>query len=91
MTNIPKIQKALYPHIPKIDPNIPLNIYKNILYPFKFLANIPVSLKTLPGPHYQSLSFNMHIQASYPVGLYVLQSSPFIRLCLCYRVIKGHS
>ena len=30
---------------------IPLNIYKNILYPFKFLANIPVSLKILPGPH----------------------------------------
>ena len=30
---------------------IPLNIYKNIPYPFKFLANIPVSLKTLPGPH----------------------------------------
>ena len=29
---------------------IPLDIYNNILYPFKFLANIPVSLKTLPGP-----------------------------------------
>ena len=23
MANIPKIQKALYPHIPKIDPSIP--------------------------------------------------------------------
>ena len=52
MANIPKIQKALYPHIPKIDPSIPLNIYKNILYPFKFLTNISVSLKTLPGPHH---------------------------------------
>ena len=27
---------------------ITLNIYKNILYPFKFIANTPVSLKTLP-------------------------------------------
>ena len=52
MANIPKIQKALCPHIPKIEPiiRIPLNIYKNIPYPFKYLANIPVSLKTLPGP-----------------------------------------
>ena len=51
MANISKIQKALYPHIPKIDPNIPYpNIYKNIPYPFKFLANIPVSLKLFPGP-----------------------------------------
>ena len=53
MANIPKIQKALYPHIPKIDPSIPylFNIYKNIPYPFKFFTNIPVSLKTLSGPH----------------------------------------
>ena len=51
MANIPKIQKALYPHIPEIDESIPLNIYKNILYPFKFFAKIPVSLKTHPGPH----------------------------------------
>ena len=29
---------------------IPLNIYKSIQYPFKFLVNIPVSLKSLPGP-----------------------------------------
>ena len=36
MANIPKIQKALYPHIPKIDPNI--------LYPFKNLQKYPVSL-----------------------------------------------
>ena len=42
MANIPNIQKALYPHIPKIAPSIP--------YPFKFLANIPVYLKNLPGP-----------------------------------------
>ena len=32
---------------------IPLSIYKNILYPFKFLANIPVSLKTLPMPQWR--------------------------------------
>ena len=44
IANISKIQKALYPHIPKIDPSIP--------YPFEFLAKISVSLKTLPGPHY---------------------------------------
>ena len=57
MANIPKIQKALYPHVPKIDPNIPypLNIYKSIPYPFMILANIHVSLKTLPGPHYYEL------------------------------------
>ena len=29
MANITKFQKALYPHIPKIDPSIP--------YPFKYL------------------------------------------------------
>ena len=29
---------------------VTLNIYKNIPYTFKFLANIPVSLKPLPGP-----------------------------------------
>ena len=33
MANIPKIQRALYPHIPKIDPSIP--------YPFKYLQEIP--------------------------------------------------
>ena len=51
MANIAKIQKALNPHIPKIDPSIriPLNIYKNIPYPFHFWANIPVSLKTFQG------------------------------------------
>ena len=51
MTNIPKIQKALYPHILKLIqvPRIHLNIYKNIPYLF-YLANIPVSLKTRPGP-----------------------------------------
>ena len=47
MANIPKIQKALYPHIPKIDPSIQ--------YPLKYLQKYPVSLypcipKTLPGP-----------------------------------------
>ena len=29
MADIPKTQKELYPHIPKIDPSIP--------YPFKYL------------------------------------------------------
>ena len=36
MANLSEIQKALYPHIPKIDPSIPypfIYIYKNILYP----------------------------------------------------------
>ena len=36
MATIPKIQKELYPHIPKIDPNF--------LYPFKYLQKYPVSL-----------------------------------------------
>ena len=36
MANIPKIQKALYPHIPKIDPSIP--------YPFKYLQKYFLSL-----------------------------------------------
>ena len=53
MANITKIQKALYPHIPKIDPSIP--------YPFKYLQKYSVSLQVfgqypcittpLPGPH----------------------------------------
>ena len=34
MTNIPKIQKALYPHIPNT----------SIPYPFKYLQKYPVSL-----------------------------------------------
>ena len=36
MANIPKIQKALYPQIPKID--------LSILYPFKYLQKYPISL-----------------------------------------------
>ena len=36
MASIPEIQKALYPHIPKIDPSIQ--------YPFKYLQKYPVSL-----------------------------------------------
>ena len=36
MANISKIQKALYPHIPKID--------QSIAYPFKYLQKFPVSL-----------------------------------------------
>ena len=32
MANIPRIQKALYPHLPKIDPSIP--------NPFKYLQKI---------------------------------------------------
>ena len=53
MANIPKIQKAGIPISLKLIQvsRIPLNIYKNIPYPYKFLANIPVSLKPLPGPH----------------------------------------
>ena len=36
MANIPQTQKALFPHIPKIDPIIP--------YPFKYLQKYLVSL-----------------------------------------------
>ena len=36
MAKIPKIQKELYPYIPKIDPSIP--------YPFKYLQKYPASL-----------------------------------------------
>ena len=36
MATIPKIQKALYPNIPKIDPSTQ--------YPFKYLQKFPVSL-----------------------------------------------
>ena len=36
MANIPKVQKALYPLISKIDPSIP--------YPFKYLQKYPVYL-----------------------------------------------
>ena len=51
MANIPQIQKALYTHIPKIDPShpYPFKYLQNIRYPFKFLANIPVSLKHSQG------------------------------------------
>ena len=50
MANIPKILKALYPHIPKIDPSIPYPFIYLQKYPFKCLENIHVSLKTLPVP-----------------------------------------
>ena len=36
MANNRKIQKSLYPHIPKIDPSIP--------YPFNYLQKYPLSL-----------------------------------------------
>ena len=76
MANIPKIQKALNPISLKLIQvsRIPLSIYKNIPYPFKFFANVPVSLKTLPGLQWcrwgsnplldpwQSKKTNMHIQ-----------------------------
>ena len=44
--NYTHIQKALYHHIPKM-----LWIYTKVSHISKHLANIPVSLKTLPGPH----------------------------------------
>ena len=52
MTNIPKIQKELYPHNPKIGPSIPYPFKYLQKYPVSlyFLANIHVSLRTLPGP-----------------------------------------
>ena len=53
MANILKIQKALCPHIPKIDPSTPcpFQYLQKYPVPFKFLANIPVSLKPFPVPH----------------------------------------
>ena len=45
--NIPKIQKAMYPHIPKIDPSIIYPFKYLQKYPFKLLVNIHVSLKTI--------------------------------------------
>ena len=51
MANIPKSRKHCIPislELIKIS-CIPLNIYKNIPYPFMLLAHIPVSLKPLPG------------------------------------------
>ena len=76
MANIPKIQKELYPISLKLIQvsRIPLSIYKNIPYPFKFFPNVPVSLKTLPGLQWcrwgsnpfldpwQSKKTNMHNQ-----------------------------
>ena len=58
MANISKNQKALYPHITKIDPSIPypFKYLQNTPYSFTFLANIPVSLKTLPGLHCRNVS-----------------------------------
>ena len=46
VANVPIIQKAVFPHIPKIDPSIPypfkdLQKYPASLY---FFANIPLSL-----------------------------------------------
>ena len=60
MDNIPKFQKALYPHFPKIDPRspCPFEYWQNIPYPFNCLANIPVSVKALPGPRKFNISFN---------------------------------
>ena len=58
MANIANIQKALYSQIPTIGPSIlyPFKYLQNIPYTFKFLANIPVSLKTLPGlQHWQTV------------------------------------
>ena len=51
MANIPKSRKHCIPislELIKIS-CIPLNIYKNIPYPFMFLAHIPVSLKPFQG------------------------------------------
>ena len=51
MANIPKFRKHCIPISLKLIQVscIPLDIYKNFLYPFKFLANIPVSLKPFQG------------------------------------------
>ena len=53
MANIPKNQKALYPHIPKLDQSkkkdkdqesIQSSTTPSIPYPFKYLQKYPVSL-----------------------------------------------
>ena len=43
MANIPKFQKALYPHIPKIDKvsHIPLNFYKKYLVSLYVFGQYP--------------------------------------------------
>ena len=51
---------------------IPLNIYKNILYPFKFWPISPVSLKTLPGP--QFLQEYEHFYLQFKVKNIILRS-----------------
>ena len=56
MVNVPKIQKVLYPHIPKFDPSIP--------HPFKYLQRYPVFLQVfgqypcIPKKPFQGLTCN---------------------------------
>ena len=55
VSRIPKNKWATNPKNSPHFRNIPkstLNFHKSIPYPFKFLANIPIFLKTLPGPQY---------------------------------------
>ena len=56
MANIPQFQKALYLHIPKIDPSIP--------YPFKYLqkiSHIPLSFGQYPCiPKKPSMTSGIH-------------------------------
>ena len=46
LSKFTQIQKALYHHIPTNT----MNVHKSIPYTFVCLANIPISIKTLPGP-----------------------------------------
>ena len=67
MANIPKIQKALYPHIPKIVPSV--------LYPFKYLLKYPVFLKVFGQypciPKNPSRASILIVYAEYKNRLYV--------------------
>ena len=47
--NIRKLCIPIFQKLIKVS-HIPLFFYKNIPHPFNFLANIPISLNTLPGP-----------------------------------------
>ena len=56
--NYPQIQKALYPHFPRIDPNI--------LYPFKYLQIYPVSLFAFgPYPCIPKKTFQASLSAAF--------------------------
>ena len=76
------------PKFPYQVSHIPLNVYKNILYPFKLLDNIPESLKTLPGPDYHSGSVRTtdHHEA---VNIFFIMTHPLNYLFVVIRDMIG--